>query len=191
MRRRQILGDLGAIAWIGLWVWIGLGLRELIGRLAESGRTLERAGDDLSGAGARIGERLQDLPIVGDALRAAFGSVAQTGQSLTEAGVAQQDVVAALALWLPLLIATLPIGYVVVPYVAWRARWMRNVEAAKRLRDEASGWPELFALRALTNRPLRQLRRADDDPHAAYAAGRYHPLAQVELRALGLKLPPR
>lgn len=189
MRRRQILGDLGVVAWIALWVAIGLSLRRLISRLAESGRQLENAGDDLTGAGSRIGERVEDLPLVGNALRAAFEAVTNTGQSISDAGTAQQDVVAALALWLPLVIAALPIGYLLVPYVAWRVRWARDVRAAQRLRDEGSGAMELFALRALANRPLRQLRQAEAHPQAAYAAGRYRPLALVELRALGLKPP--
>lgn len=189
MRRRQILGDAGMAAWIALWVWIGLGLREIIGRLAESGRQLEAGGTDLTASGSRISERVDDLPLVGNALGAAFKAVTNTGQSIAEAGVAQQEVVAALALWLPLLIAALPIAYVLVPYVTWRVRWARNIEAAQRLRDQGAGAMELFALRALANRPLRHLREADRDPQAAYAAGRYRPLALVELRALGLKPP--
>lgn len=189
MRRRQLLGDAGMAAWVVLWVWVGSRLREIIGRLAESGRQLEGAGNDLTSAGSRIGDRVEDLPLVGEALQAAFRAVTDTGQSISEAGVAQQDVVAALALWLPLLIAALPIVYALVPYVTWRVRWARDIEAARRLRDEETSAMELFALRALTNRPLRQLRRADRDPHAAYAAGRYRPLALVELRALGLRPP--
>lgn len=189
MQRRQLLGDAGMVAWVVLWVWVGTRLRQIIGRLAESGRQLEGAGSDLTNAGTRIGERVEDLPLVGNALKIAFRAVTDTGQSISSAGVAQQDVVAALALWLPLLIAALPILYALVPYVTWRIRWARNARTAQRLRDEGSEAMELFALRALTNRPLRQLRRADRDPHAAYAAGRYRPLALVELRALGLRAP--
>lgn len=189
MRRRQLLGDAGMVAWLVLWVWIGSRLRQIIGRLAESGRQLEGAGNDLTSAGSRIGDRVEDLPLVGKALQTAFAAVTDTGQSLSGAGVAQQDVVAALALWLPLLIAALPILYALVPYVTWRVRWARDTQAARRLRDESPEAMELFALRALANRPLRQLRRVDRDPRAAYAAGRHRPLALTELRALGLKPP--
>lgn len=189
MRRRQLLGDAGMVAWTVLWVWIGLSLRQLIGRLAQSGRELEDAGRDLTDAGVRVGDRVEDLPLVGDALSAAFAAVTSTGQSINQAGTMQQDVVAALALWLPLVIAALPIGYVLLPYVVWRVRWSRDFQAAQRLRDQSGGAMELFALRALAHRPLRDLRRAEPDPHAAYRAGRYHSLGLVELRALGLRPP--
>jgi hypothetical protein len=51
---------------------------------------------------------------------------------------------------------------------------------------------ELFALRALANRPLRELYRVTPDPAGALRAGDYAGLAALELRSLGLRAePPR
>jgi hypothetical protein len=49
---------------------------------------------------------------------------------------------------------------------------------------------ELFAIRAVANRPLRELRRVSADPAGALRAGEHHALADLELRALGLRARP-
>src|SRR6266545_2319456 len=60
--------------------------------------------------------------------------------------------------------------------------------AASRLRRDLSGGDlGLFALRAIANRPLRELRRASPDPVADLQRGDYGALAALELRALGLR----
>jgi hypothetical protein len=61
---------------------------------------------------------------------------------------------------------------------------------AARLRDDRADL-HLFALRAVANRPLRQLHRVTPDPAGALAAGDYEGLAALELNALGLKTAPR
>ena len=73
--------------------------------------------------------------------------------------------------------------------LAWlpgRAAWAREAGAASRLRLAGADL-ELFALRAVANRPLRQLHRVSLDPAGALRAGDYEALADLELRALGLR----
>jgi hypothetical protein len=71
-----------------------------------------------------------------------------------------------------------------------RVAWAREAGAASRLRMDGADL-ELFAIRAVANRPLRELRRVSDDPAGALRAGEHEALADLELRALGLRARPR
>lgn len=93
-----------------------------------------------------------------------------------------------LAFWLALLLAAIPIVWLLVRCLPARMRWVREATAASRIRAQPSA-PQLFALRAMANRPLPKLRRAEADPAAAYARGDYGALAALELAELGLRSP--
>ena len=91
-----------------------------------------------------------------------------------------------LALWLAVLLAAIPIVWLLSRYLPGRLRWAGEATAASRLRSEPAA-AQLFALRALANRPLPKLRRTAPDPAAAYARGDYEALATLELAELGLR----
>lgn len=170
LRARQIVADAG----VAFFWWLGNLVNRLVHELEAPGRLLQSAGE---GAGGRV----DDLPVVGDRLAAPFEAVAR-------AGVSQQDVVGDLALWLGLIVALLPIAWLLGRYVPGRARWVQEASAATRL---LSGAPDvrLFALRALATQPLSALERAAADPLAAYERGDVRALAALELGRLGLSLP--
>lgn len=184
-RSRQIAADAAVALWIVVWVRIGTWIHELVNRLAEPGRSVESAGGRISSAMEAAGDRLGGLPGVGDTLRGPFDAAAGAGEALGRAGAAQQEAVHTLAVWLGVLLAIIPIGYVLLRYVPWRARWIREASAAARLRIDAQDL-HLFALRAVATRPLYELQRVAPDPAAALAAGEYEALASLELGALGL-----
>lgn len=182
LRARQMLSDALLVLWIVVWVRIGMRLHDLVERLAGPGESIESAGRSFSGSVGRLGRRADDLPLVGDRLRQSFETVADGGRSLERAGIAQQDAVHTLALWLGVIIAALPILWLLARYVPRRVAWIREATAATRLpRDH-----RLFALRALTRQPLTELARVSSDPVADYEAQRYDALAALELRGLGL-----
>ena len=185
LRARQVLSDVMVVVWVVVWVRIGMRVHDLVEALATPGRRMEEAGADFSGAVSRLGGQADDLPFIGDRLGAAFGTVAEGGRSLERAGVAQQDAVHTLALWLGVLLAALPIAWLLVRYVPGRLRWVREATAAARLRASGADL-RLFALRALTSVPLHELRRVSDDPAGDYEAGRFHDLAALELASVGL-----
>jgi hypothetical protein len=189
LRARQVLTDLLVAAWVAVWVLAGVTLKGLLDKLAGPGRTLQDAGDDLSGSVGTIQDQVVRIPVVGDDLRAPFGRVGEVGRTLARAGETQQQVVHDLALWLGLVVAVLPVALVLLWWAPRRWRWATEAGAAARLRAETSDL-ELFALRAVANRPLRELRRVSDDPAADLAAGDYEDLAALELRALGLRTGP-
>lgn len=185
-RTRQLLLDAAFLLWVAIWTRIGMRVYELVDALRAPGRTIQSAGSDFSGALDRVAEDVEGVPLVGDLLRAPFEAVSSGGQALQDAGRAQQELVHTLALYLGVLLAVIPILYVLFKYVPDRVRWVREATAAHRIRFDADDL-HLFALRAIANRPLHELRSATPDPGGDLAAGNYRALADLELRALGLR----
>jgi len=187
-RTRQQLGDLTLLAWCIAWILIARFLHGLISDLAGPGRLLEDAGSGLTSSMNEVSAAVGDVPVAGDALQAPFDLVGGVGDGLREAGQTQQDVVAALAFWLALVIAVLPIGWALFRWLPTRVRWIREAAAARRMIDDV----ELFALRALNNRSLSELASVGPVPAAALRSGDNTimlALARLELGALGIRPP--
>jgi hypothetical protein len=190
LRARQVLVDLAVLAWTAAWVAAGLALYRLVERLAVPGARVEQAGSGFAGDVAEIQQTIGRVPVVGDQLQAPFGRLAGTGRTLAAAGVAQQEVVHQLALWLGVLVAAVPVVALLLVWLPRRVAWAREAGAASRLRLDGADL-ELFAIRAVANRPLRQLHRVSPDPAGDLRAGEYEALADLELRTLGLRARPR
>jgi hypothetical protein len=188
LRARQLAGDLAMLAWTAAWVAAGLTLYRLVERLAVPGARVEQAGNGFAGDVAEIQQKVGRLPVVGDELQDPFGRLAGVGQTLAEAGVAQQEVVRQLALWLGVVVAAVPIIALLLVWLPRRVAWMREAGAASRLRLGGADL-ELFAIRAVANRPLRELHRVSPDPAGDLRAGEFQALADLELRSLGLRAP--
>lgn len=82
------------------------------------------------------------------------------------------------------------LGVALFRYLPGRVRWIRQATAARGL-VAASSDLHLFALRAVASRPLAELRRVEPDPMAAMASGDFVRLAELELRAMGLRTGER
>jgi hypothetical protein len=186
LRARQVLADLGVLAWTALWVAAGVALYRLVEKLAVPGARVERAGGSFAGDVAEIQQKIGGLPVVGDDLQGPFGRLAGVGRTLADAGATQQEVVHQLALWLGIVIAAVPVLTLLLVWLPRRVGWAREAGAASRLRLGGADL-ELFAIRAVANRPLRELHRVTPDPAGALRAGDYTALAELELRTLGLR----
>lgn len=186
----QIVSDLLLAVAVFALVRLGFGVRDLVSQLAGPGVALEGAGRDLERAAEQTGERVAELPLVGEPLSGPFEAVAGSGRALAEAGVQQQEVVATVALALGVLLAALPILALLIAYLPGRIRWMTAASAGARLRGEGADL-SLFAFRALAHQPLEALRRVSRDPWADFAEGNLEPLAALELHQLGLRPTPR
>ena len=189
LRARQLLGDLAVVAWTALWVWAGLTLYRLVEKLAVPGERLEGAGALLAGDVAEIQQRVGRIPVVGNELQGPFGRLAGVGKTLADAGATQQAAVHQLALWLGVVVAAVPIVALLLAWLPRRVAWAREAGAASRLRLDGADL-ELFAIRAVANRSLRELHRVTPDPARALRAGEFAALADLELRALGLRAGP-
>jgi hypothetical protein len=190
LRARQLVGDLAVLAWTAAWVAAGLALYRLVEKLAVPGARVEQAGSNLAGDVAEIQQKVGRLPVVGDELRDPFGRLAGVGRTLADAGATQQEVVRQLALWLGVVVAAVPVIALLLVWLPRRVSWMREAGAASRLRLDGADL-ELFAIRAVANRSLRELHRVTPDPAGDLRAGEFDALADLELRALGLRAPPR
>jgi hypothetical protein len=186
LRARQVLGDLAVVAWTAAWVWAGVTLYRLVEKLAVPGARLEQAGGGFAGDVAEIQQKVGRIPVVGGELQGPFGRLSGVGQTLADAGATQQQVVHQLALWLGVLVAAVPIVALLLAWLPRRVAWAREAGAASRMRLAGADL-ELFALRAVANRPLRQLHRVTPDPAGDLRAGDYEALADLELRSLGLR----
>jgi hypothetical protein len=185
LRTRQILLDAAFIAWVVLWIRLGVLVSTLVQKLSVPLRAVRGPASDFAGALSDVSEAVVRLPVVGEELSSSFDSAAGAGRSLAAAGTRQGQSVDQLAILLGVMLAGLAVAYAVARYLPSRLSWIREASAAGRIRVERSDL-YLFALRALVNRPLHELRRATPDPAGAFAAGDYDALAALELEALGL-----
>jgi hypothetical protein len=190
LRVRQLAGDLAVLAWTAAWVAAGVALYRLVEKLAVPGARVEQAGSSFAADVAEIQQKVGRLPVVGGQLQDPFGRLSGVGRTLAEAGVAQQEAVRQLALWLGVVVAAVPVVALLLAWLPRRVAWMREAGAASRLRLGGADL-ELFAIRAVANRPLRELHRVSPDPAGDLRAGEFQALADLELRALGLRAPPR
>ncbi|MDQ1513343.1 MAG: hypothetical protein QOC59_1185 [Microbacteriaceae bacterium] len=186
VRTRQIALDAGMAIWIVAWVKVGQAVYRAVERLRGAGRTMEEAGHGFADKLDGVARTISRTPVVGDRLREPFTGAADAGRTLQRAGVAQNHATHAVALWLGILLALIPILYLLVRWLPSRVRWIREATAVAGLRIDTPDL-ELFALRAVVRRPLWELRRACADPAAALAARDFEPLARLELAALGLR----
>ncbi|HSO54025.1 MAG TPA: hypothetical protein VL330_15055 [Actinomycetes bacterium] len=186
LRVRQLLTDVGVLAWTALWVAAGMTLYRLVEKLAVPGARVEQAGSNFAGDVAEIQQKVGRLPVVGNELQGPFGRLSGVGRTLADAGATQQEVVHQLALWLGVVVAAVPIVVLLLVWLPRRVAWSREAGAASRLRLDGADL-ELFALRAVANRSLRELHKATPDPAGDLRAGEFEALADLELRALGLR----
>jgi hypothetical protein len=178
LRTRQLVGDLAVLAWTAAWVAAGVALNRLVEKLAVPGERVEQAGGSFAGDIAEIQQKVGRLPVVGDELQDPFGRLAGVGRTLAAAGVTQQEVVHQLALWLGVVVAVVPIVALLLVWLPSRVSWAREAGAASRLRVGGADL-ELFAI------------RVTPDPAGDLRAGEYQALADLELRALGLRARQR
>lgn len=189
-RTRQILGDLVAVALIGLWVWFGVGVFQLVDGLAEYGQGMVDAGSGIEESMNDVGEQLGGVPLIGGGIRAPFDAASEAGTVLVEAGLAQQEAVHRLALGLGVGISTLPILTILLLWLVPRIRFVRSAARAQEAVGTAAGL-DLLALRALATQKLAAVTEVAPDALEAWRRGDpavTRRLAELELRSAGVRL---
>lgn len=191
-RTRQIIGDLFVLFWVVVWIRLGLWLHDLALGLAKPGEMTESAANSLGERLQSAGDRLGEVPLVGDNVAEPLAQASGAIRALAAAGRQQAEAATTFAWWLGLLMALIPILVMLVFYIPFRLRFIRRATAGRRFVDAAADL-DLFALRAMANQPLHVLARISDDPAGAWRRGDapvIHRLAVLELAATGLKAPP-
>ncbi len=189
-RTRQILGDIAAVVLIGLWVWFGVGVFQLVDGLAEYGQGMVEAGSGIEESMNDVGEQLGGVPLIGGGIRAPFDAASEAGSVLVEAGVAQQEAVHRLALGLGVGIPALPILTILLLWLVPRIRFVRSAARAREAVGTAAGL-DLLALRALATQKLAAVTEIAPDALEAWRRGDpavTRRLAELELRSAGIRL---
>ncbi len=188
-RAAQVAGDLVALLLIVIGVVVAVALHDAIAGVGRASLGVQRSGSDLASTLGDIGSKLGAVPLIGSSIRAPFDSASDAGTTLAAAGSAWQTGftrVADLAGWSVALIVVL---VVLVGWVRPRLVGARRRAVIARL-DRESPDRELLALRALANRPARQIAAVHPSAAAAWRRGDAEVidrLAALELRAAGVR----
>ncbi len=187
----QVLADAGVLAWAVLWVLVARVVHGAVLVLAEPGRAVEDLGTSVADSMGSAATAAEDVPVVGDELSAPFDALGDAAGSVSGAGQSAQDAVGTLATVSAVVLVVLPVGWLLLRWLPWRLRWVREAGAVSRM----SGGPsdlELLAARAVATAPLPRLAALPPGTGAAWRAGdpaAVRALAALEAGRLGLRLP--
>lgn len=186
-RLRQLTDDALLAVWSALWIMAGRQVHDLVSSLEAAGNLLIEAGTDLERNTSSVQGTVQRVPVIGSFLEERFDGLVGVGRSLRQSGMSQIETVDALAWWLGFTVALLPILLGLWIWGSRRVRWIREASAVDRLRpDPANAY--LLALRALATLPISNLSTpAARSAVSSFHDGDYGPLADLELRQLGLR----
>ncbi|MGY1742768.1 MULTISPECIES: hypothetical protein [unclassified Blastococcus] len=191
-RLTQVLGDVGMLAWVVLWVLVARAVHGAVHALAEPGEAVESLGRSVADSMGSAADVASDVPVVGDELSTPFDALGSAGESVGGAGQAAQDAVGTLAFWLAVVLVVLPVGWLLLRWLPGRLAWAREATAVSRLMEARDADLELLAARAVATAPLPRLAALPPGTGAAWRAGdpaATRALAALEARRLGLQLP--
>ncbi|GAB3082475.1 MULTISPECIES: hypothetical protein [unclassified Phycicoccus] len=190
-RTLQILADLGIVAWVCTWAWVGRVVHDATLQLGAPGRQLQSAGSGFREQMTGAGDAVSDVPLVGDKIASPFRRAGTAGTTIQQAGTDLVTAVERLANLLGWVTALVPIVIVGLVWLFVRGRFVRRATAAQRFIDQAADL-DLFALRAMAGQPMRKLAAISPDPTGAWRRGEestIRALALLELRDSGLQPP--
>lgn len=189
-RTAQVLADLLALAGVLVAVWVGSLVDAGVDAVAAPVLRAESAGRSLSTGLTDAGDRLGEVPLVGDEVRTPLDEAAEASDGLAATAAEAARRIDVLGTWLGVGTTVLLLAAAAPHHLLRRARFVRQATAVKRLRAAGAGREDdLLALRALVHQPLHVLaRRAPDaaDGWRRRDAATVHALADLELRAAGL-----
>lgn len=191
VRAQQMAADVGMLAWTVLWVLVARLVHGAVLVLAEPGRAVEDLGESVAGTMNSAAEAADGVPVVGEELAAPFGALSEAGGSVWGAGQAAQDAVDTLATTLAVVLVVLPVTWLLLHWLPWRLRYVREAGAAVRLVATGADL-DVLAMRAAATAPLARLATLPPGTSAAWRAGNpaaTRDLAALELHRLGLRLP--
>ncbi|MCY7373687.1 MAG: hypothetical protein LH461_08310 [Spirochaetaceae bacterium] len=186
----QLLGDILVVIAMYWAVRLGRGAHEKVGALAVPGREAEEAATSLDGQLRSAANDVGDAPLVGDTLSRPFRAMASTSRDLAGTAQSYQDTVADVALLTGVMVALVPIVFVLAVWLPRRLSWVLEASAAQRLMRAGPAATELLAVRALARQPLSRLARLGPEMVTGWKAGdaaSTATLASLELDELGLR----
>nr|NLI51508.1 hypothetical protein [Propionibacterium sp.] len=185
----QVTADLFVLGWAAGWWLVGRLVDATIRALAAPARQTAQVAADLQRNVGEAANQAAGVPWVGPNLRQPFDSMAATLGDLVVSANGQVAGIEQTATLVGLVTFAIPVLMLVVLWLPARLRFVGRARAARALAAHPNG-AELLALRALANRPLRELAPLAPDPMAAWRAGDaavIGRLADLELAASGVR----
>jgi hypothetical protein len=189
----QVAADLFVLVWIYVWARIGVAVHDGVLAAASVGNRIQGSAGQVAGNLEQAGRNTAGLPLVGDSLSNPLRAAAVQVTGLAGSGRDLADRLTSWAAPVGWLVALGPVLVVLAFWLPARLRFARRAGMSAELATAPAG-EELLALRALTNRPLRELRGVAEDPLGAWRSGEpdaVRALAALELAATGVAVPPR
>ena len=202
-RLREVAADVATVAWLCLWVTLGLRLFDGLSQLAGAGRLIRDGGNNLLGAGGSVAGAVEGVPLVGEgaatSIRDAFDA---TARPVVQFGLDLERLLLIIAALLGLIVVAIAVVPWLNRYLPWRIERFRRLNAGARvIRRGALGaspgdrrqLEELLAARALHRLDYADLLAFTPDPFGDWHSGRFDRLIQAELESIGLVrvTPPR
>ena len=184
----QVFSDLLVVAWIALWVVIGLAVHHAVASIASVGTQVQDGASGIADNLDSAGESADRIPLVGDAMSKPLRAASSAAVDLAGAGENLHSTATWLAVLLAIAVAAPPILAIGMPWLFMRIRFFRRKWTVIALAATPAG-EQLLALRALANRPLRRLTEVSTDPVGAWRAhdvDAVRGLAALELRSAGV-----
>jgi hypothetical protein len=181
--------DALVVVWAATWIVLAVLIRNEI-------RNLDQLNDTVAIAGTAVGEtgtalhNLEVLPFVGEQIGRVADRVDAAAASARASVQQSRTSIARLSVLLSVSIAVIPTVPVLAAYAPFRVSRFLDVRTVRRTAARAAGDPsfqEFLARRAAENLPYHRLREVSANPWRDLETGAYGPLADAELRRLGLR----
>lgn len=187
--RRQVIGDVVALAVVAAAVWLGVRVHAAVSRLADPARSIASGADGISDQLAEGRDGVADVPLVGEPLSAPLDGASDGAAAIAAASYEQVLAVERLATVLAVVVVAVPLLVALVARLSPRVRWWRRTSDVHRLSAAGPHGDRVLALRALTSAAPRDLLAVHPDPAAAWRADDgpvVRDLAALHLRTLGV-----
>jgi hypothetical protein len=181
--------DALVVVWVVTWIVLAVLIRNEIRNLNSLSDTVAVAGGAVKDTGAALHD-LEALPFVGEQIGRVADQIDAAGDSAVASAAQSRTSISRLSVLLTIAIAVIPTVPVLAAYAPVRVSRFREVRAVRRAAAGAGDDPafqEFLARRAAENLPYHRLRQVTPNPWRDLEAARYGPLAEAELRRLGLR----
>lgn len=190
----RVLSDTASFVWTVTWAYLGFLIYQTV-------MGLEVIADGIKNTGMTFNQWIAafrkavpgGIPILTKFLQDTADALKHySGDPLVAAGQNIHDAIIKVAITLALLVALPPILLVLVPYLGWRWRDMRETGAAlafvriASMTGRADAARAVLAYRAVSTLSFRQLMSASADPVGDLVEHRYERLASAMLKRAGL-----
>jgi hypothetical protein len=180
--------DLAVVVWVVGWVVLARFVAREVRDLRQLSDTVVIAGVAVEDTGDAV-EALATVPFVGERVGEVADEVRVAGRSAQLSGRESRSSIDDLSVLLALAIGLVPTLPLLALYAPLRIAWSRDSRAVRRALAAREPDPlllELLARRALLTRAYAEIRAVTEEPFRDLDEGRFRPLAELELRRLGL-----